>query len=408
MSLRAILLRLHGQPVARLQEESTPGRYVLAFEEDYVRLASLPTISLRFRDWRLGRIRRLPGLPPLLTNLLPEARSPFRRRVARAANLREDDDFGFLLALGQDMPGALTAHSGDIVALKPSIEDAPPPPRGQGIQLRHSLPGMQLKFSVDRTDRLVLPVDGLGGRWILKLPDRERPQLARAELAAMLWARACGFKVPTVEVIDPSEVEGLPEDAWRGLPEALLIRRFDRDEVGAPIHMEELAQALGVHPADKYCDEPGGPRFSLLHIALVLRDFTPPEDLITFVRRVVFDALVGNGDAHLKNWALIYPDRHHPRLAPAYDIVPTVLFGDNKLALPFAGGDAFSALNTNRLRQFAVKLKADPDQFEQIAAEVVGQALAAFRSAMEAAELPSDLVARLEAHHRALPLVRGG
>ena len=59
------------------------------------------------------------------------------------------------------------------------------------------------------------------------------------------------------------------------------------------------------------------------------------------VRRTVFNLLVGNGDAHLKNWSLIYPDRKRARLSPAYDLVCTAVYlpapGDLELGLPFFG-----------------------------------------------------------------------
>ena len=56
------------------------------------------------------------------------------------------------------------------------------------------------------------------------------------------------------------------------------------------------------------------------------------------VRRTVFNLLVGNGDAHLKNWSLIYPDRRRARLSPAYDLVCTAVHlpdpGNPLLGLP--------------------------------------------------------------------------
>lgn len=44
------------------------------------------------------------------------------------------------------------------------------------------------------------------------------------------------------------------------------------------------------------------------------------------IDRIVLNILVGNGDAHVKNWTFIYPDGSRPQLSPAYDIVPTVLY----------------------------------------------------------------------------------
>ncbi|MEZ4471145.1 MAG: type II toxin-antitoxin system HipA family toxin, partial [bacterium] len=347
--------------------------------------------------------RRLATLPPWLTNLLPEQGSPFRRRAARAAGLAEDDAFGLLAAVGGDMLGAITAVPTEAGAIVPVVSEGAS--ASGPLRLRHSLPGMQLKFSVDRTDRLVLPADGRGGKWILKVPSRAHSSLARAELAAMLWARAVGFTVPDVEVVDPATVEGLAADAREGVPEALIVRRFDRQDDGSPVHMEEVAAALGVHPEDKYCDDLSGPHHSLVTIGRLLHALAP-QDGGVFFRRVIFDVLVGNGDAHLKNWALLYPDGHKPRLAPAYDIVPTILYGDHDLALGFAGGKSFHAVDRGRIRQYAAKIKADPDGLEATARELVEAALDTFSASMREAGLGGELVGQLVSHHRQLPVVR--
>jgi serine/threonine-protein kinase HipA len=45
---------------------------------------------------------------------------------------------------------------------------------------------------------------------------------------------------------------------------------------------------------------------------------------VEYTRRLVFSALIGNGDMHLKNWSLVYPDQRTPALAPAYDLVSTI------------------------------------------------------------------------------------
>ena len=56
-------------------------------------------------------------------------------------------------------------------------------------------------------------------------------------------------------------------------------------------------------------------------------------------RRLVFNVLMGNGDAHIKNWSLIYDNPLRPRLAPAYDLVSTVAYTthDTSIALNMAG-----------------------------------------------------------------------
>ena len=66
-------------------------------------------------------------------------------------------------------------------------------------------------------------------------------------------------------------------------------------------------------------------------------------DIVEFIRRLTFSALIGNGDMHLKNWSLIYPDRRNASLAPAYDFVSTI---------PYIRSDQF-ALNVSRSKAFS-------------------------------------------------------
>ena len=59
--------------------------------------------------------------------------------------------------------------------------------------------------------------------------------------------------------------------------------------------------------------------------------------LAEVIRRLIFNAAIGNNDMHLKNWSLIYPDGRTPRLAPAYDFVSTIRYiTDNRMALSVA------------------------------------------------------------------------
>lgn len=70
-----------------------------------------------------------------------------------------------------------------------------------------------------------------------------------------------------------------------------------------------------------------------------------PQDLDQFLLRLVFCILIGNGDAHLKNWSARYHDRRTPRLSPAYDIVPTIVYlPRDDAALTIGGQRRFDAI----------------------------------------------------------------
>jgi serine/threonine-protein kinase HipA len=78
--------------------------------------------------------------------------------------------------------------------------------------------------------------------------------------------------------------------------------------------------------------------------------------IVEFIRRLVFNSLIGNADMHLKNWSLIYPDRRSAALAPAYDFVSTIAYlPDDHLALTFVDSKNFSSLASEQFERFAAK-----------------------------------------------------
>ncbi len=111
---------------------------------------------------------------------------------------------------------------------------------------------------------------------------------------------------------------------------AYVVKRFDR-ESGMKIHQEEFSQIL---ESDKY-------KGSVEQIGRKLREIStaPGYDAQLFFERVVFSFIIGNGDAHLKNYAITYKDKETIRLAPAYDIVCSklVIQGEEDSALSING-----------------------------------------------------------------------
>lgn len=410
---QALRIHLHGDPVATITRYVDAGgtpSFDLIFESSWINRLHRPILSLAALNWRLPYIRRFRRrLPPFLTNLLPEREGALRRRISRAAGLDQNDDFGLLAFVGRDMSGAITAEQTEPIVAHRRVHEIPAATELDTSRMRWSLGGMQLKFSVDRTDRITLPIHGRGGRWILKLPEPGRPDLPRAELAAMAWARAAGFEVPEMEIVDPRMVDGLPLEAVEGLREALLVRRFDRQDDHRPIHMEEMASVVEAHPEDKYA-EASSPHAAkhLVYLGRIVRRFAGEEGLRTFLGRVIFDVVVGNGDAHLKNWAFLFPDARTPRLAPVYDVVPTILFGlDPELALSFAGGRSFRSIDETRVRAFAVKVGASPAEMVNVARDTVSRAVDTFDAAMASSGLEPQRIGAIRRHWESLPIVCG-
>ncbi len=172
-----------------------------------------------------------------------------------------------------------------------------------------SVPGVQEKLSliqrVTEGERRLTLV-GLEGEYILKAPTERYPHMPENEAATMVLARSCGIE---------TAASGLAELSDGTL--VYLTRRFDR-EAGTERHMEDMCQLTERLTEDKY-------KGSVEQIGKVLyrRSVRPGFDLVTLFELVLFSFLVGNGDMHLKNYALLHEPGVH--LAPAFDLLNTRL-----------------------------------------------------------------------------------
>lgn len=324
---------------------------IFAFDHRYVEaVADRPTLSLGFKaaggglveNTRPTRVR----LPPFFSNLLPEAH--LRDYLAARGGVHPDREFFLLWLLGADLPGAVVVRAPD-GAEPPRSEEASDRPATQDRPLRFSLAGVQLKFSalMETSKGLTLPIDGVGGDWIVKLPSPRFEAVAENEFAMMTLARAVGIDVPEVQLVNTSDIGGLPSNLPEAFGQSLAVRRFDRrrDE---RIHIEDFAQVFRVYPERKYRNASFG------SIARILWLEAGEQAVAEFTRRLVFMTMIGNGDAHLKNWSLIYPDGHTPALSPAYDLVSTVPYiSGDRLALSLGDTRSFGEVNLDRIARFA-------------------------------------------------------
>jgi serine/threonine-protein kinase HipA len=363
------------------------------FRPDYLNLHPRPVLGQFFED-DFARIHRENlRLPAFFSNLLPEG--PLRELVARKAGINEQREAFLLEILGMDLPGAVVVERANGEDLE--VKDEPPNPPVEAPQaptrLKFSLAGVQLKFSVVREGtRLNLPVSGQGGRWIVKCPDPHHPGLPANELSMLRWARTAGIEVPDHELVPVAELQGLPEGISFSEAEGLAVRRFDRTETSR-IHQEDFAQVFGLFPSDKY------DVFNYETIGNVVRAVAGPDALVEFAKRLAFMVLSGNGDAHHKNWSLVYLDGFHATLAPAYDLVFTRAYNpDDDLALNFGGSKKFSNVTMATFRRLARKSGFDEERL----VNAVGSATATIRQTWTAisTDLPiaPEVKAQLSRH----------
>jgi serine/threonine-protein kinase HipA len=142
-------------------------------------------------------------------------------------------------------------------------------------------------------------------------------------------------------------LDNLPDIQLPNEVHAYAIKRFDRQE-GHRVHTEDFAQVFQVYSHEKY------QKFNYEQIANSLYQYGSQglKDVQQMARRLLVNILLANGDAHLKNWSLIYPDSKRPMLSPAYDIVST---------LPYVEGEQEFALNMAKNKNW---YQADMASFE--------------------------------------------
>lgn len=401
--VRILDVQLHGRSVGTLT--GVPGdRTLFAFDEGYVADRQRPTLSLGFKD-SLGELiadfrPTQTRLLPYFSNLLPEG--PLRRYLAERAGVNPAREFLLLAALGVDLPGAVTVGPIDRERWPADADDAAgASPHQHYGAMRFSLAGVQLKFSAiaEAREELTIPVNGAGGSWIVKLPSREFAGLPENEFSMMTIARRMGMDVPRIRLVDPTQIANLPEGVRALERSALAVERFDRLPGGERVHVEDFAQVFGVYPDEKY------KRASFRNIAQVIAVEGANTDVVEFIRRLIFNALIGNADMHLKNWSMIYRDRRKAALAPAYDFVSTIAYvPDANAALNFSRTKRFDSLTRDELSHLAAKSLLP----EKLVLDTARETVALFHQHWNAekANLPLSrvVVNAIEDHMRKIPI----
>lgn len=403
---RRLEVLLHNIPVGALAE--TPDRGAeFKFLDTYRDLALRPVLGQRFEDdlEKVYRSRRGQSLPDFFSNLIPEGR--LRDVIVETAGLKAGDDLELLAFVGRDLPGAVSVQAleadpaGSFSAGTPeSRAEEGEPPVQEG--LRFSLAGVQLKFSMLReADKLTFPAKDSGGEWIVKFDSPAFPSLPENEISMLEWARAAGFEVPECHLHGVEDVMGFPRRYAKAGTRVLAVRRYDRLP-GRRVHQEDFAQAAGLPPTRKY-DQ-------ITHdvMARLIRKFVDEDAVEELVRRLVFTVAIGNNDAHLKNWSLVYPDTIRARWSPLYDEVATVAWEglDRTLALKLAGTKDFNRIDRATFGRFAEGAQMDERHTLAVVDGTLERLRASWREIVAELPLPEAHHEALVEHWRKVPLLR--
>lgn len=333
--VNVLKLSLHGKIVGYLSGFQN-GRNVLKFANDFKHDATRPTFSLITHP-SFPQANKLIAEPwvshqklhPILSNLLPEG--SLRELIAQSLKIQTDNEFHLLGYLGKDLPGALVAEPISPDEIPTNILEINSKVKAVVFEKnvkknKFSLAGVQMKFSMkEKADRYNITQDDVLGDWIIKTPSIKHKDVPMNEYTAMSLASLAGINIPQIKLVELNKLDNLPSLNLPNEKLAFAIKRFDRDgEIR--IHAEDFAQVLLKYPSQKYNTA------NYEQIGRILYQYSGDglADAQQFARRLLVNILLANGDAHIKNWSLIYPNKITPRLSPAYDIVTTKVYIDDE------------------------------------------------------------------------------
>lgn len=279
------------------------------------------------------------------SGLLPDA--ILRHKLAKYLRVSEKNPFSLLEAIGGECAGAVSLYPEGTTPPKSKDDDIEilddqklkemlvllkrrPLLAGEEGGIRLSLAGAQDKIAVGVKDGRIALIKGTSPTThILKPLIDMITDSVHNELFCMRLAALVRIDVARADIYI---VDNTP---------CFLVERYDRmkntDGIIVRLHQEDFCQALGVLPDMKYENE-GGPSLKKCQDVLFEHSAKPAADQLSLLNRVIFNYLIGNADAHGKNFSLIYKDVK-PQLAPAYDLLSTAIYPDvpTKMAMKIGG-----------------------------------------------------------------------
>ncbi len=288
--------------------------------------------------------------------LLPEKQIA-RELIARRFNADAENTYSLLRAIGHECAGAISLHDprtppiiqrshkleGEEVSeskLAQLIRALPRTPLLAGVEgVRLSLAGFQDKAGICLIKgKICLPAEDVPTTHILKPAMADHEGTLQNEYMCLAIAR--NLAIPTVT----AEIRQAEDQAY------ILVERYDRRIAGdriTRVHQEDFCQALGIVTAHKYESE-GGPGFKQCFDLLKQTD-KPALNRTTFAKYLILNFLLGNADAHGKNFSLLHDPSSSTTLAPLYDVVSIIGLYDNLIQkMAMSVGDCFDSTEVDK------------------------------------------------------------
>jgi len=340
---------LHGLQVGKLYSHKD-GALSFSYNASYLQSpkASKLSASLPLRETSFDHVPTF----AFFTGLLPD--EYVRKRLTRYLGLSEKNTFALLKEIGGECAGAVSLYPegyGPRTQTNPTyriLEEAEAhdilshldkrPMLAGEEDIRISGAGAQNKLIISLLDgKIAIPTGNTPSTHIIKPAIRDIAHSVHNEFFCMKLAKAIGLPVPEVSI------------HWLGDEPYYLIERYDRvlskENPIKRLHQEDFCQALHI-PAEQKYESEGGPSLSQCFAFLDQRlssGTMAGRNKITLLEGVIFNFLIGNGDAHGKNFSLLY-EGEKESLAPFYDMMSTVIYTGAfkaKMAMKLAGQSKF-------------------------------------------------------------------
>jgi serine/threonine-protein kinase HipA len=354
---RSLDVYLHRELVGHLIQDDG-GQMVFDYAESWLQRPDAKSLShslpLRRERFKRNECRGY------FAGVLPEESK--REIIARNLGISERNDYAMLERIGGECAGAVTfVPAGEALPtlddnyralsaleLAGILRELPRRPLLAGeTGIRLSLAGAQDKIAVRvEGDAISLPLGGAPSTHILKPAVERFAGVVFNEAYCMKLAAAVGLPVAKTEIRRVEDVE------------YLIVERYDRTHRQGPegatlerLHQEDFCQALGIVSENKYQKE-GGPSLKQCFALLRAVSSAPVLDLARLLDAVIFNFLVGNNDAHGKNFSLLYrgagTSSLETRLAPLYDLVSTRYYPELTRELAMKIGGEYSSDNVSK------------------------------------------------------------
>lgn len=404
---RTLNVFLYGQKIGKLSEDSIG---YLAFQ--YANDAKWP-ISVRMPIRPKKYDRRY--AEPFFDNLTPEGDA--LKLIADKFHISDQNTFSVLDKIGGDCAGAISLYPDDMPGqdeelaeisdekLVKIIQELPQNPLLTGVEgaPRLSLAGAQSKFAVVKgtDDKYYRSTNTHPTTHIIKIVNQRFPELLNNELFCMKLAAKTLSGTGAVPV------------ALRvtGGHKYLEIERYDRRVVADAqverVHQEDFCQVLGYLERSKY-QKDRGPSIRDMYNAILEYSSAPATDAYRFVELVMFNYLIGNTDAHAKNFSILHEDYgKNIMLAPAYDLISVEAYPetivDHETAMVINGKAKYDAITKKDWLALYEQLGLNPARVLQTLRDRLSGVLGAAKTLRD--ELNADALTKSDIYDKIVDII---